>query len=190
MRLGVVADIHGNAAALDAAAAAAAGDVALVGKMSGAIGWTQGALCQAGLDDLEDLASEQRIMLPDQSVLLGVHASLGRDDGPGIDPRSSDDELAAMLAGCDADTVVGGHTHQPTDRTVGGVRALNPGSTGLPRESGGACWMLIDAGASGVQVEHRRAAFDVEATINDLQQRRYPNAHFLATVLRGTHVFG
>src|SRR4051812_29396118 len=68
-----------------ATAAAAAGDVALVerfGKMSGAIGWTQGALCQAGLlDGLEDLASEQRIALPDQSVLLGVHASLGRDDG-------------------------------------------------------------------------------------------------------------
>jgi hypothetical protein len=159
--------------------------------MSGAIGWTQGALCQAGLlDGLEALETEQRITLPDQSELLGVHASLGRDVGPGIDSHSDDGELAAVLAGCDADTVVGGHTHDPTDRTVGGVRALNPGSTGLPRKSGAACWMLIDASASGVQVEHRRVPFDVEATIKDLRQRRYPNANFLATILRGTRAFG
>jgi predicted phosphodiesterase len=37
--------------------------------------------------------------------------------------------------------VVAGHTHYQTDRTVAGIRALNPGSTGMPRPAGQAGWL-------------------------------------------------
>ena len=62
--------------------------------MAGAIGWTRGALVQTGsLSVLSDMPAEQRLRLPDGSLLLGVHASPGRDDGQGIDseltPKSS-----------------------------------------------------------------------------------------------------
>ncbi len=172
----------------------AAGDVGLVeryGAMAGAIGWTRGALSQAGvLEHLSRLASEQRLELPDGSTLLGVHASPGRDDGAGIDTGADDGALGDLLAGSEASAVVGGHTHDPTDRTVRGIRALNPGSVGLPRRPGRAGWMAIEAGRSGIRVERRSVSFDVDAVVTDLEIRGYPNAAYLSTVLRGTGVFG
>lgn len=175
-----------------ASAADAVGDIDLVeryGAVAGAIGWTRGALAQAGvLEDLSRLASRQLVVLPDGSRLLGIHASMLRDDGPGIDTASTDEMLSRLLAGCEADLVVGGHTHDPTDRVVGDIRALNPGSVGLPRRAGKAAWMLLDADADVIQVEHRQAAFDVDAVVSDLVRRGYPNAGFLELVLTGKRV--
>jgi len=253
MRLGVVADVHGNAAALravltegarlgverwwalgdlvlfgprpvevveallalpqvdfvrgntdryvvtgeqpppHATASDAVGDVELVerfGYMSAQIGWARGALCEAGyLDWLAALPDDQQLDLSDGTSLLGVHASPGADDGPGIDTISSDEQLATLLAGCDADLVVGGHTHYATDRRVGPTRALNPGSVGLPRRCVGASWMLIDADPFGTRIQHRRAPFDVGEVVADLHARRYPNADFVAAILDRTHPF-
>ena len=171
----------------------AAGDAELVeryGSMAGAIGWTRGALVQAGsLELLVDLPTEQRLDLANGSRLLGVHASPGCDDGPGIDSDTSADALGELLAGCDADIVVGGHTHVATDRVVGGVRALNGGSVGLPRRREGASWLLLEAGAAGVRVEHRVVGFDVDEVCADLHRRRYPNAAFVEAILRGQHPY-
>lgn len=133
----------------------AVGDLDLVeryGAMAGAIGWTRGALVQAGwLAALAELPVEQRLTLADGSVLLGVHASPGHDDGQGIDSRISDDALAELLADCRVATVVGGHTHDPTDRLIGAVRAINAGSVGVPRHCGFASWLLVDADSDGLR---------------------------------------
>jgi len=51
--------------------------------------WTRG--CLVARDQLEWLAglpAEQRASLPDGSRVLLVHASPGRDDGPGLTPRA------------------------------------------------------------------------------------------------------
>lgn len=172
----------------------AAGDLDLVERyaaMAGAIGWTRGALAQADqLSVLSALPSELRMQLPDGSILLGVHASPGRDDGPGIDATCDEGELAARLAGAGADTVVGGHTHCPTDRQLGDVRALNPGSVGVPRHCGHASWMVIDAQDDGLRADLREVAFDVDATVRDLHGRGYPNAAFMESVLTGRRLFG
>jgi diadenosine tetraphosphatase ApaH/serine/threonine PP2A family protein phosphatase len=91
------------------------------------------------------------------------------------------------LAGVEAKWVVGGHTHDPTDREVGGCRVLNPGSVGLPRTIGAASWMLIDSRDDGATVEHRAVGFDVAAVVDALNRRRHPNREFIASVLyRGT----
>jgi predicted phosphodiesterase len=167
----------------------AVGELDLVERhaaMAGAIGWTRGALVQAGsLSVLSGLPAEQRLRLPDASLLLGVHASPGRDDGQGIDSRVDAEELARLLGGCGASTVVGGHTHDPTDRIVGSVRALNPGSVGVPRNCAHASWMLIEADADGLRAQRRTVAFDVEAVVGDLHARGYPNASFMESVLTG-----
>jgi diadenosine tetraphosphatase ApaH/serine/threonine PP2A family protein phosphatase len=127
----------------------------------------------------------------DATRVLGVHASPASDDGDGINNDIADDGLAALFEGCKADVVIGGHTHDPTDRSVGSLRALNPGSASMPRHGGGACWMLVDDEAGdGIRVEHRRPAFDVETVIEDMKQRRHPNADFIAGVLRRTQRFG
>jgi predicted phosphodiesterase len=110
---------------------------------------------------------------------------LASDDGPGFDTTSSDDEIARLLVGVDADWVVGGHTHDPTDRTVSGVRVLNPGSVGLPRKLGCASWMVIDSASDGSDVQHRSVEFDVSAVVEALRRRRHPNREFITSVLAG-----
>lgn len=176
-----------------ATAEAAAADVDLVwryGRMAAGAAWTRGVLDQAGvLGMLDTLHGNQSTVLVDGTTVLGVHASPGSDDGPGFDSVSSDEKIARLLAGVDADWVVGGHTHDPTDREVGGCRVLNPGSVGLPRTIGAASWMLIDSRDDGASVEHRAVGFDMAAVVDALYRRRHPNREFIASVLsRGTFV--
>ena len=160
------------------------------GLMAAGAAWTRGVLDQAGvLGLLAGLPQSQATQLEDGTTLLGVHASPRSDDGPGFDTTSSDAEITGLLAGVDADWVVGGHTHDPTDRTVGGTRVLNPGSVGLPRKPGLSSWMVIESNADGACVEHRSVEFDIAPVIEELHRRRHPNREFIASVLaRGTFV--
>ena len=185
-----------------ATAADAARSVDLVeryGLMAAGIGWTRGVLGQAGLlETLTALPGQLRLGLPDGTRVLGVHASPQADAGPGIEPGISDDDLGRVLAGCAADVVIGGHTHRATDRLVNGIRALNPGSTGIPLRPGEASWLLLEftdglerpgdeAGGTvaGLRAEHRLVRFDVAAVIRDLRARLHPNTEFLEAVLTG-----
>jgi predicted phosphodiesterase len=92
-----------------------------------------------------------------------------------------------LLAGSGADVVIGGHTHFAADRFVRGVRALNPGSAGLPRTCGAASWLLLEDVGAGLAVTHRNVPYDVEAVVSDLHRRRHPNAEFVASILTGRH---
>jgi predicted phosphodiesterase len=164
--------LTGEQSAPHATAADAAGDVGLAeryGLMAAGIGWTRGVLCQTGLlDTLVGLPGELRLRLPGGTCALGVHASPG-SDGPGIEPGIPDEQLSSLLEGCAAGVVVGGHTHIAADRLVGGIQALNPGSTGIPKRPGEASWLLLD----------------VDAVTRDLRARLHPNAEFLETILTG-----
>lgn len=111
------------------------------------------------------------------------------DDGPGIDTGCTDEVLGDLVGGCGADIVVGGHTHDATDRVVGGVRALNPGSVGLPRSWGRAQWLVISADATRIEVEHRVSPFDAGSVAAELHDRGYPSAGFLEGLLLGTGAF-
>jgi hypothetical protein len=77
-----------------------------------------------------------RLTLPDGTRVLGVHASPGRDDGPGIQLNHSNDQLEQRMAGCEADLVIVGHTHVPLDRHVGRVYVVNLGSVSNPVTQG------------------------------------------------------
>jgi predicted phosphodiesterase len=182
--------LTGGQPAPHATAADAAGDIGLVeryGLMAAGIGWTRGVLDQAGLlERLAALPAKLRLELPGGTRLLGVHASPGADEGPGIDPVIPGEQLGRLLARCGADVVLGGHTHWRADRRVGGVRALNPGSAGQPRPPGRASWLLLEANGGGeLNAEHRAVPFDVAAVVRDLRQRRHPNAAYVESVLDG-----
>jgi predicted phosphodiesterase len=193
--------LTGEQPAPHATAADAAGSADLVaryGLMAAGIGWTRGVLGQAGLlDMLTGLPRHLRREMPDGTRVLGVHASPDADDGPGIEPGTSAEQLTRLLAGCAADVVVGGHTHLPDDRLVGQVRALNPGSAGLPRRPGEASWLVLDfgagprltghhgSGAISLRADHRTVSFDVDAVVGDLRARLHPNAEFLEAILSG-----
>lgn len=170
-----VADAVGSADLVERYAAVAAG-----------IGWTRGVLDQAGLlGVLDGLPAQLRLRLPGGPAVLGVHASPGSDDGPGIAPDVSDEQLGQLLAGCGADVVIGGHTHRAADRVIGGIRALNPGSTGLPRSAGVANWLLVEDQDGQLTVIHRRVPYDAEAAAADMRRRRHPNAEFIISILAG-----
>jgi predicted phosphodiesterase len=183
--------LTGEQPAPHATIADAVGSIDLVERyaaMAAGIGWTRGVLDQAGmLDALAALPAQLRLRLPSGAAILGVHASPQADDGPGIAPGIADEQLRPLLAGCGADIVIGGHTHFATDRLVDGIRALNPGSAGLPRTCGAANWLLLDDDGDDLAVTHRRVSFDVEAVVSDLRRRRHPNAEFAASVLTGRH---
>src|SRR5262249_40554881 len=149
--------------------------------MAAGIAWTRGVLDQGGLlDVLTGLPARLRPRLPSGATILGVHASPRADDGPGIDPGIAAEQLPQLLAGSDAEFVIGGHTHFAVDRLVGGIRALNPGSTGLPRTCGMANWLLLEDDSDDLAVMYRNVPFDVEAVVGDLRRRRHPNAEFIA----------
>jgi Calcineurin-like phosphoesterase superfamily domain len=90
-----------------------------------------------------------------------------------------------LLAGCGADVVVGGHTHFVTDRIIDGIRALNPGSAGMPRTCGAAGWLLLEDDGDGLAITYRSAPFDVDAVTSDLRRRHHPNAEFVTSILTG-----
>ena len=153
-----------------------------------AFAWSQGVITGAGLLDwFERLPMEQRLTLPDGTRLLGVHASPGRDDGPGLTAEQSDAEIGASLDGCDAELVVAGHTHRPIDRRVGDVHVVNLGSVSLPPTPDDlrASYVLLDASEDGYRVEHRRVDYDRDAVIEHGRRVRYPGTEFVASILRG-----
>jgi predicted phosphodiesterase len=152
-------------------------------------GWTRGAVTLGGwFDWLAGLPLEQRWTLPDNTRLLAVHASPGFDDGPGIRPELSDDELKALLADCEAELVVVGHTHRPLDRTVGGVRVVNLGSVSNPPagEDPRASYVLLEAEETGYRVEHQRVEYDRRAVVRQVQRVRHPAAGYLTRLLDGS----
>lgn len=181
--------LTGEQPAPHATAADAAASPDLVERyaaMSAGIGWTRGALDQAGLlADLTTLPTQLRLQLPGGFTLLGVHASPQADDGPGIEPASPEEQLSPLFAGCDADLVVGGHTHRVTDRLVAGIRVLNPGSVGMPHTPGITSWLLLEDDGHTLTVTQRSVPFDVPAVVDDLQRRRHPNGPFISSILTG-----
>src|SRR5262249_46572093 len=118
--------------------------------------------------------------------LLGVHAAPGTDDGAGIIPLLSDDELRVMLAPAEADLVVVGHTHVPLDRTVDGARVFNLGSVSNPlRERLEASYAILEATPAGYTLQLRYVDYDHEAVIAALHRVKHPTAALLARFLRG-----
>lgn len=71
--------------------------------------------------------------------------------------------LARIAAIADADVLVFGHTHIPWTREIGGVRFINTGSVGKPKDGDPrACWVLLTVGVGGrIAVDHRRVAYDI-----------------------------
>jgi predicted phosphodiesterase len=148
--------------------------------------WTCGAVAAHGwLGWLAALPAETRTVLPDGTTVLGVHASPGRDDGPGITQQRDHAELRRELAGAGADIVLAGHTHQPTDLRVGGVRAVNLGSVSNPvTDDRRASYVIVHADRHGHRVEHRRVAYDRDRFLATVARSGHPEADFIAAFQR------
>ena len=156
-------------------------------EVASSMSWTQGAISTSGwLPFLDDVTLEQRSTLPDGTRLLGVHASPGNANGKGIRPDYPAEEMAACVAGCDADLAVVGHTHWPMNAEIGGVHVINLGSVSNPVTPDGRAWYaLLEADEHGYRVRLRRVAYDHAAVYASLDKMRHPAAGYITGFLRG-----
>jgi putative phosphoesterase len=77
-----------------------------------------------------------------------------------------------------------GHTHRPMDKPRAGIRLVNPGSTGQPRDGGWPSYAVLDTAAETVSI--RRVAYDVEELAAEVETRA--GAHpYLVDALRRIH---
>lgn len=155
-------------------------------EVAGIFAWAQGAVWAAGwLDWLTRLPLAFQRTLPDGTTCLAIHASPGRDEGPGIGRNHTEDEIVQRLEGCTAGLVCVGHTHQPVNRKVGQWHVLNPGSVGMPMPPVvQASYALITATADGYQAELRQAAYDREQVVAQAQALKHPGADFIIKRMR------
>jgi diadenosine tetraphosphatase ApaH/serine/threonine PP2A family protein phosphatase len=105
--------------------------------------------------------------------VLFCHGS-PRSDEEMLLRTASDDRLAEILAGVQADVVVCGHTHMQFDLVVGDKRVVNAGSVGLPYGATGAHWVEL-----GPDVRHRRAPYDP----SPLRASEWPRAPEIISVI-------
>lgn len=152
--------------------------------------WTQGALAATGwLPFLDRLPLEQRLILPDGTRLLGVHASPGQESGPGIRPDYPQTELAARIAGCEADLLCVGHTHWPMNFRIENTHVINLGSVSNPQTPDLCAWYaFLETGSTGYEIVHRQVVYDRNAVIQALQDVRHPAQGFIVRYMRGEYI--
>ena len=161
--------------------------LAIFEEITGSFAWTLGAVTAAGwLEWLANLPLEMNIMLPDGTAFLGVHASPGRDDGAGISPVTADDDLRALMHGCEANLICVGHTHLVVDRKIDHWHIVNLGSVSNPPGPDlRASYAILDCTDHGYSIEHRRVDYDREQVIALLKQVHHPGANFIIKHMRG-----
>ena len=82
--------------------------------------------------------------------------------------------------------MVVGHTHRPTDRWIGAVRAVNGGSVSNPTtDERRATYVGIRADADGHRVEHRRVDYDHDAFLERVRWCGHPQHDYIVLFQRG-----
>jgi predicted phosphodiesterase len=81
---------------------------------------------------------------------------------------------AGLKAG---DVIAFGHTHMPWDREVEGMRLVNTGSVGRPKDGDWrAGYVVLDVSDAGVQVGFERVEYDIERAMEGVMKSDLPNA--------------
>ena len=72
-----------------------------------------------------------------------------------------------VLHSVDADVVCVGHTHIPFELDVDGIRVINPGSVGQPRDGDPRCAYAV---IENRQVRFQRVAYDIGLTVSQMRE--------------------
>jgi len=155
-------------------------------EVAGTFAWTQGMITAGGwMPVLAELPLELSVDLPDGTRFLGVHASPGTDDGPGVTPQTDDNEIETLFAGCAAGLVCLGHTHQPVNRHWKNIHIVNPGAVSLSLTADrNASYVLLEATKEGYTIQHRQAPYNRAAVIDQLHRLKHPGKGFLMRLLQ------
>ena len=147
-----------------------AGD-AVIGDAEEALRFTASFFSDDERSRLSSLPGSVTLDLDGLGETLFCHAS-PRNDLDIVTPGTPDERIRELLDSVEQHVVVAGHTHMQLDRTVDGVRWINPGSVGMPYEGEvAAFWALL-----GPDLELRRTPFDVERSAASLLESGWPDA--------------
>lgn len=138
-----------------------------IGQLS--VEWTLVNTGQAAKDFMRDLPFDLRFDIDGTSVHL-VHGSPRKVNEYLFEdkPASLYERLAAAE---DADLLVFGHTHKPWVRDVGGVRFVNCGSVGKPKDGDPRAAFAV---ISGNEVTIERVAYDARAVAAEVKEAGLP----------------
>ena len=156
-------------------------------QVSRSFAWALGMITSRGWHRwLAELPLERRLILPDATRLLGVHASPGADDGGGIHPGRTDQELEALFDECDDDLICVGHTHSPMNFRLGNKQVVNLGCVSNPFAPDlRACYAVLEADKAGYRIQHRRTDYDRARVISDTRESGHPGADMIIAHLSG-----
>jgi predicted phosphodiesterase len=149
--------------------------------------WTTGAIGTKGwLPWLEGLPLDFRAILPDGTKILAVHAAPGEDDGDGIHSRTQDRELEQIAQNAGCNLLLVGHTHSPFDRSISGLRIVNPGSVSNPfLPDLRAAYVLLQVSEDGCELAFHRVDYDREAVIAHAKAVNHPAWEYIASFMYG-----
>ncbi len=93
-------------------------------------------------------------------------------------------KMAGHAGAKPGDVIAFGHTHIPWQREVGGIRFVNTGSVGRPKDGDWrAGYVLLDSGSGPVEAEYVRVEYDLERAMRGIRESDLPNefAEYLRT---------
>jgi putative phosphoesterase len=150
-----------------------------IGQLS--VEWTLANTGQAAKDFMRELPFDLRFDVGRTPVHL-VHGSPRKVNEYLFEdkPASLYERLAAVEQ---ADVLVFGHTHKPWIRDFGGVRFVNCGSVGKPKDGDPrAAFAVLTATADGVEAAIERVPYDAEAVAAQVRDAGLP-AEFAGKLL-------
>lgn len=96
----------------------------------------------------------------DDNDFFLAHASPQGDISKYLNEKEMENEIQNLVA----EFVLVGHTHVQYKKQIGNTLVVNPGSVGLARDGGQACYAVYENGS----IQLKRIDYDVERTIADL----------------------
>lgn len=149
------------------------------------IAWTREQIGPEGVAYLASLPFSHLVTNPDGSDLLVVHANpLNQDDA--IFPTTPESKLEHFLrkVPMTVGALAFGHYHVTYTRRWQHLLLVDVGSCGLPRdEDQRAAYAILSWKDNAWEAEHRRVAYDIEATVEQLRQCGIPNVEKRIKVL-------
>ena len=140
--------------------------------------WMLASHSAADLDFAATFEHAHSVEIDDFGAAFFTHGS-PRSDEELLTAGTPEERLAAATAEIAERVLVTGHTHAQYDREAGGVRAVNPGSIGMPYEGRpGAYWALL-----GPDVELRRTEYDVDEAVARIRASGIPDPEQLVEIV-------
>jgi predicted phosphodiesterase len=91
-------------------------------------------------------------------------------------PDSFLEKMATALGSREGDVICFGHTHKPWQREIGGIRFVNTGSVGRPKDGDWrAGYVLLAVDSAGARAEFVRVEYDVEEAATAILQSELPS---------------